>query len=311
MAKNCWDLARNIPEKNKRLIRQRCGFGCIKCGSAYYHYDHLGVEFKDAKEHDPEKIVLLCGACHDLKTRRALSTETVERLAKAPYCKKKEFSWGPLDIGTDPPEVSIGNIRATNVRSLITIDGESIFSISPPEEEGAPFTISASLHDKNGRQTLRIVNNEFQVAVGNWDTVIEGQKLTIRSALRCFDLVMRVDPPRRIVIERLDMTYKNLSIKCQEGKETVIEGPSLHLATNGAVLTGHDIAICVEGNSFAIGSGRGGRTYIEHMVVNPFGPVGAAGTIELGWAPPVKQGRNEKCLCNSGKKHKHCHGKLY
>jgi hypothetical protein len=222
MNTNRQDLSRTIPEALKREVRQRDGFGCIVCGSAFYQYDHVGIEFKDAHVHNPQLIVLLCGGCHDRKNRGVLSTEILLLRAQSPHCMQTGFSWGPLDVGRDHPEISLGTVTATNVRSLITVDGEDIFSIAPPLVQNGPFTVNASLYDKEGRQTLKIVRNEFQAEVSNWDVEISGLRVAIRSAPGKFDLVIRVEPPRRLVVERLDMVYKNFSIQCKEGRDTTI-----------------------------------------------------------------------------------------
>lgn len=268
MSINRQNLSRTIPESVKREVRQRDGFGCIACGSAFYQYDHLGTEFKDAQAHDPKEIVLLCGGCHDRKTRGALSTETLTRHAKSPHCMQTNFSWGPMDIGHNHPEIVLGNITATSVRSLLTIDGEDVFSIAPPIAPPGPFTINASLYDKEGRQTIKIASNEFQTAVSNWDVEIKGSRVTVRSAPGKFDLVIRMEPPHRLVIERLDMVYKNSSIQCREGQETTIEGGGVLLKTSGWSVVGCDIAICVSGSSLSMRVG-GGSMHIKNIALNP------------------------------------------
>lgn len=311
MAKNRQDLSRTIPEAVKREVRQRDGFGCIVCGSAFYQYDHLGTAFKDAGTHDPKEIVLLCGGCHDRKTRGALSTETLQAHAQSPRCVQKGFSWGLLDIGHDYPEIVLGTLTATHVRSLLTIDGEDVLSIAPPVVPHGPFTINASLYDQNGRQTLKIVRNEFQAGTSNWDVEVTGPRVTVRSALGRFDLVIRVEPPHRLVVERLDMVYKNLSIQCRERQDTTIEGAGTLLKTSGATFNGCDIAICVSGSSLAMGVG-GGSVFIEQMIVNPVNsPRRLAPTKAIPPVPrPTRLGRNEPCSCGSGEKYKHCHGRL-
>ena len=303
MTKNHQNLTRPIPEAAKREVRQRDGFGCIVCGSAFYQYDHLGTEFKDAETHDPRQIVLLCGGCHDRKTRGALSTETLQIHAQSPYCIQANFSWGPLDVGREHPEIVLGTLTATNVRSLLTIDGEDVFSIGPPLVTHGPFTVNASLYDKSGRQTIKIVSNEFQAGVSNWDVEIIGPRVTIRSAPGKFDLVIRMEPPHRLVIERLDMVYKSFSIQCREGQETIIEGAGTLLMTTGATFDGYDVAINVSGSSLSMGVG-GGSVYIRHMVINPTNSPRRLGQVFESSTPmlkPIKQGRNEQCRCSSGK----------
>lgn len=308
MTTNRQNLSRTIPEAVKREVRQRDGFGCIVCGSAFYQYDHLGTEFKDAETHDPQQIVLLCGGCHDRKTRGVLSTETLQMHAQSPRCMQTNFSWGPLDVGRDHPEIVLGTLTATHVRSLLTIDGEDVFSIAQPVVPHGPFTVNASLYDQGGRQTVKIVSNEFQAEVSNWDVEITGPRVTVRSAPGKFDLVIRMEPPHRLVIERLDMVYKNLSIQCREGQDTIIEGAGTLLKTTGATFNGCDIAVCVSGSNLFMGVG-GGSMYIEGMIVNPANSPRRLGSIRANPPyKPTKQGRNEPCRCGSGKKYKHCHG---
>jgi len=314
MTSNRQNLSRTIREDVKRKVRQRDGFGCIVCGSAFYQYDHLGTEFKDAQTHDPQQIVLLCGGCHDRKTRGALSTETLQMHALSPRCKQANFSWGPLDVGPKPLVIVLGTLTAVNVRSLLTINGEDVFSIAPPLVPHGPFTVNASLYDKNGRRTIKIVSNEFQAEVSNWDVEITGPRVTVRSAPGKFDLVIRMEPPHRLVIERLDMVYKNFSIQCREGQSTTIEGAGtlLTVTAAGATFDGCDIAICVSGSHLSMGVG-GGSSHIGHMIINPSNSPRRLGTTFQSNPPshqPKKQGRNERCLCGSGKKYKHCHGRL-
>lgn len=312
MTTNRQNLSRPIPEAIKREVRQRDGFGCIVCGSSFYQYDHLGTEFKDAEMHNPQQIVLLCGGCHDRKNRGALSTETIQVHAKSPYCMQATFSWGPLDLGHDHPEIVLGTVKARNVRSLLTIDGEDIFSISPPLVSHGPFAVNASLYDKDGRQTIKIVSNEFQVMVSNWDVEVVGPRVTVRSAPAKFDLVIRMEPPHRLVIERLDMVYKNFSIQCREGQDTTIERAGTLLRTSGATFNGCDIAVCVSGSSLSMGVG-GGSMHIENLEINPTDSPRRLGQVirsTLRVHKPAKQGRNEQCRCGSGKKYKYCHGIL-
>lgn len=310
MFKNRQNLSRTIPEGVKREVRQRDGFGCVVCGSAFYQYDHLGTEFKDAQTHDSAQIVLLCGGCHDRKTRGVLSTETIQAHARAPRCKQSDFSWGSLDLGIDHPEIVLGTITARNVRSLITIDGENIFSIEKPSIAHGPFSINASLYDKNGRQTAKIVRNELQAAASNWDVEVTGQRVSIRSAPGEFDLVVRMEPPRRLVIERLDMVYRNFAIRCREGQDTTIEGGGALLRAMGATFDGCEIAIQIRGQSLSLGVG-GGSMHVEHMVLNPTDTPRRLRPNVGSHSParnPTKQGRNELCRCGSGKKYKRCHG---
>ena len=71
--KNKYDLNRDIPNLVKRQVRQSCGFGCVICGASIIDYEHVDPIFAEAKEHDPEKITLLCPQHHAKVTRGFLS----------------------------------------------------------------------------------------------------------------------------------------------------------------------------------------------------------------------------------------------
>ena len=87
--KNKNGLSRNIDSETKRIIRQKCGFGCVICGCAIYQFEHVDPVFSEAKEHNPDNIVLLCATCHDSVTRGIWSKEKVKIAAKNPKCYQK------------------------------------------------------------------------------------------------------------------------------------------------------------------------------------------------------------------------------
>ena len=140
---NSKGLGREIPSAIKREVRQRDGFGCVVCGSAIIQYEHFDPEFSEALEHTAAGITLLCGRCHDKKTRGLLSLETVKRAVRNPRCKQSGFSFEAFDVDHQPPSISLGTLKFRDVAVLIKVLGESIFSIKPPESIGSPFLISA------------------------------------------------------------------------------------------------------------------------------------------------------------------------
>ncbi|MFJ5180035.1 SEC-C metal-binding domain-containing protein [Pseudomonas fulva] len=307
MTNNNHDLARYIPSEVRRTVRQRDGFGCIVCGSFFYHYDHLGIEFKDAKLHEADNIVLLCGGCHDRKNRGALSTETIKIAAKNPRCKQKSFSWGPLDTGLEHPIVQMGSLIASNVKSLIRVDGEDVFSISPPSEEGSPFTINAKIYDRGGRLILRIVESEVQVLGISWDVEVVGQRVIIRSFSGIFDLILRVEPPRKIIIERMNMVYKGLAISCSEGKALSVEFGGMVMSIQSAEVSGGDTMFDLSSSGFEFSSGSG---IITGFTLGPSEHNSPSVPMSFSDQRFPRQPRNELCSCGSGKKYKRCHGAL-
>ncbi len=257
-------LKRTIDAPIKREIRQKCGFGCIKCGSAVYQYEHVDPEFKEAKVHNPNHIVLLCGGCHDLVTRGLLSKDTIKTLALTPKCKQTGFSFGPFDIGTETPEIIVGTYSCKNVKTLISVHGESILSVSPPESEKAPFSINALMRDREGNELLRIENNEWKSKSDNWDVEVVGRTITIRKKLGDIALVIRTDPPDKLTIVRMEMEYKGVKISCKEGESISITNPNgTILYTNGMTVVNYETGLNIRENGFDLPSGGGKGSFVS------------------------------------------------
>ncbi len=92
MTENKYGLKRSIPAEVKREVRKRCGFGCVICGNGIDDYEHVDPPFKDAKEHDPNGIALLCPNCHAKKTRGFGSANIVCNALKKPFCFSKGYT---------------------------------------------------------------------------------------------------------------------------------------------------------------------------------------------------------------------------
>ena len=211
-------LSRYIPSEVKREVRRRSGFGCVVCGNAFYEYEHIDPPFENAKQHDPERMALLCGSCHSDSTTGRLSKETIKRASAAPKSLQKGFSFRPLDVGWTHPEVVIGTLHAIETTNIVRVFGEPMLCVDPPEQDGAPFRLSAILTDRDENDILIIDENQWQNPTINWDVEIKGQRIKIRRALGDILLILRIDPPHRIVIERLDSYYDGVKLICREGQ---------------------------------------------------------------------------------------------
>lgn len=302
-------LTDTIASSVKREVRQRCGFGCVNCGNAVYQYEHLEPTFAEAKEHNPEHIVLLCGGCHDRVSRKILSKETIKLRSQNPVCKQNGFSFGPFDLGLVEPTVKIGTLTCKNVESLIQIDGESIFSIKKPECEGAPFRINAYLADRDGVEILKIKDNEWITSIFSWDVEVVGPKITIRKGFGDITLVLRTEAPHSLVVERLEMVHRGIKISCRENNslEVVTRSGQILKATSMNI-TDCKVGFDISDSSLAIGVG-GGSVYISNMTIGQqaplFIPSSSSRKVVLR-----KVGRNEPCPCQSGKKYKKCCGSV-
>jgi len=332
---NRFGLKRDVPAEIQRQVRQHCGFGCVVCGNAFYQYEHVDPEFTDAHEHDPTRIALLCGGCHDRVTRGALSKETVKAHLQNPKCRQTGFSFGPFDIGPNAPEIVVGSFRGRMTRSLISIDGESILAISPPEVSGGPFRIDADLRDIEGGQILAIESNCWRVPTTNWDVEVVGSRISVRCAPRNIALVLRTEPPERLFIERLEMNHRGTTVRCREGEFIEITTPNGTVMRTGSVVADNClVGVQVNGDSVALGVGMGATSKVRIAEAKSRTPEGRRGLliqnctfggniqnavlVEGGRTPgknPEKGRRirqvpkNHRCPCGSGRKYKLCHGR--
>jgi hypothetical protein len=331
---NRFGLSRDIPNETKRLIRQRCGFGCVVCGSAFYQYEHVAPNFADARVHDPERIALLCGSCHDRVTRGALSKQTVQECALRPKAKELGFSFGPFDIGLHRPVIVAGTLTGRMTGALIEINGESVISILAPESEGGPFRIYANLRDRNGSRILGIDDNEWKTPATNWDVEVVGPRISVRRAARDISLVLRSEPPGRIVIELLEMQHLGTKIRCVENENIEVTTRQGRTMRSGCVTVEEcAVGILVTDDALMLGVGGAGpgKVLIEQaefrgpgwsgpLIISNSTFIGTVhAVVRIGESiPPVarqasegpirKIGKNDPCYCGSGKKYKRCHG---
>jgi hypothetical protein len=185
------------------------------------------------------------------------------------------------------------------VPNLIRIADEEILSIFPPEEQGGPFRITAFLKDREGKKILEVIENEWRPSVANWDVEVVGRRITIRRGPGDLSLVIRSEPPHRIVFERIEMEHRGVRISGQEGKAITIRAGRTHLITEGLTCEGCKTGIEFNDGNIGIGGG-GGRTSIDSL---------------SGWFAPkrpdvARPSRNAPCPCGSGKRFKRCHGAI-
>lgn len=255
---NKFGLSRNIPAAIRKTIRHACGYGCVICGNAIYEYEHIDPVFAEAREHDPEKITLLCGRCHSEVTRGFRSKDHVKRAREDPYCKQQGTSQFELDIASDGHFiVKVGQTEFVNPKRIIEINGEEILAISAPERLGTPPRITAQFFDRNGIRVAHIEKNHWHGSTDAFDIEAIGGYFKIRSAERLIDLFLRVNPPNSIEIEKLELYYdntiisgssqdgftvktRNSSLKIPSKPEKVLEAPFWISVKEEKIIIGQD-----------------------------------------------------------------------
>jgi len=209
-------LSRTIPAEVQRRIRQNSRFGCVVCRNAIYEYEHIEPAFEDAREHDSEKICLLCGGCHSRVTRGHLSKATVA--AQYAIARNGNVSppFGDFDLGRGPLAIELGNNCFEQPQTIFRIDGMDILAFGFPED-GATFpTISGKFFDESGRQIFSITSNRWEGPADRWDVTIVGPEITVRTAPRHVALKLIVKPPNSIQVAKLNMRVGNSHIVIDE-----------------------------------------------------------------------------------------------
>ena len=215
--RNKHGLTRTISDVIKREIRKRCGFGCVRCGLAFFDYEHFDPDFKDAKEHRAEGITLLCMQCNQKRARGTLSVETVAAANLAPKCLEQGFATESFDFGSNPMQITLAGVTFTNCPTLIEVNGFPLLSIRGPEAPGAPYRLSGFFADDTGDITLKITDNHWSAGADNWDVECVGPLVTIRNGPRLISLVLRQEPPTRLVIERINMAFEGILLRGNDG----------------------------------------------------------------------------------------------
>ena len=219
--KNQFGLPRAIPPSIALEVRKNCGFGCVICGSAFYHYDHYQPEFNEAKEHNAKGITLLCAEHHDAKTRGRISTESVITASINPRCKQDGFSYGPLEFGTKSSVIQIGTTLFLESKNIICINGESVLSIRPPEVDNGPFLLTLVTEDTHSSN--RIVDNEWIGDANSWDITTVGRKIIVKDRNRLIILEIENIPGDKFIIHQINISYRSFKIVSKNISKKVID----------------------------------------------------------------------------------------
>lgn len=203
--RNQFGLSRTIPEDVKRQVRQRCGYGCVICGTSIVEYEHVRPEFAKAKAHDPQAIALLCPTCHAKKTRNFLSVGKILKAMERPIAKTSGYAFSELEDHASHPYVVLGGMTLKNCPTPVQVRGMPLISIEQAEQDGGPYQLSASFFDEKGIPSLFIRRNEWQVAANLWDVEAIGGKITVRTGPGEIALQMQLAPGEGVVIQRLRM----------------------------------------------------------------------------------------------------------
>jgi hypothetical protein len=240
--KNNYGIDRYIPANIKREVRQRCRFGCVICGFPIYEYEHFNPEFKDLREdHKAEGITLLCPNCHTQKTNGTLPVENVIEANKNPFCINTKYLEGKFYLKKEgSPIIKFAGSTYTNLKSVINIGNTSILSISKSDNKYEPFLLSGIFYDTSSKMSLLINQNNWISNTNQWDIEKVGSGITIREAHSKVVLDIKINENKEIVIDRLQMQYKNIfldgdkeSLKIYDNNRMILDISNCNMSNSG------------------------------------------------------------------------------
>jgi len=218
---NQYGLDRRIPAEIRRVVRQRCGFGCVVCASSVFDYEHFNPEFSRARHHLPAGITLLCPGCHAKKTRNLMSARRVREANEAPAALNKRYAFSEIEGSPRRPFVRFAGMQLRNCITPVQIAGFPVLRIEDSEEPGGPYRLSASFFNKLGQPSLFIRKNEWQILADTWDVEVVGSTVTVRQGLGEIALKLMFVPGEGLHVERLEMYCAGFRLSGNAGSFSV------------------------------------------------------------------------------------------
>lgn len=204
----------DVSEPTKRVVRQRCGFGCVICGLPIYQYDHMyGYTVETAD--DPAGITLLCARHHEEKTKGLLPLDKVLAANELPINIQNSVS-APYEVHYSGEQFTIHIGPGTFVGL-----GDYLCAFLWRDEEVIAFhladegqlLLNVNLRDRSGDLALSIIDNEMIYSIGAWDIEYVGKTLTVRQARGDIMFELHFEPPSSISLTRATLAYHDVTIK--------------------------------------------------------------------------------------------------
>jgi len=241
-SKNKYGLKRYIPADIRTKIRKDAGFGCVICGCALVDYEHIEPEFHQAKEHNPEKMTLLCISCHGRVTRKIISKAAVWEAKETPKALQAGYVHDLMFTNTEDMEIKIGNSSSKNTKIVLTMNGKPVIWFEPPIENGEPYKLCAIFYGDDGKPISYVNRNQFIAFSSNQDVKSESTKLFITSnGINCLTIDRKggeILHITKIQIKYLDasvITDSQDRLIMQHGETKIIGG--VHIDNCGSAIT--------------------------------------------------------------------------
>jgi len=174
-----------IPEKIKKLVRQRCGFSCVLCGLPVYDYDHI-IPWAEVREHQAGNLTLLCPQHHREKTSGLRTDEEIKKANENPISRrnghtapyKLNYSGGEFAIQIGGAEFGVNEIGEQDSLIPLVIDGQPMVAF---HVEDGNLLLDLFMYDENNYPILVIHRNELVLMVNIWDITFISNRLRVES----------------------------------------------------------------------------------------------------------------------------------
>lgn len=103
-------------------------------------------------------------------------------------------------------------------------DNEVVLGVMPPETTGAPHRFNAALTEPDGREILRIRENEWLFGSDMFDVETTGARLVVRRKSGDIALVLSLESKTGIAFERIDWRFRGFTI-CASGTHMSVTTP--------------------------------------------------------------------------------------
>jgi hypothetical protein len=242
----------------KREVRQRCGFGCVICGSVIVQYHHFDPPFADATEHRADGITLLCGGCHDKVTRRLWSDDKVRAANTNP--KAKQSSARELLDLSAPVYLVLGTMIFVGTGPLICLGDDCLLELTFTPQG---TSLNARFFDEQNRPTVVIADNELQFCADAWDVEAIGPTFVVRRGPNNIVFKAQIHPPHGVYVRSFNVDGHGWRIATDsKGRIKVAHesGSGLHFDADTASI--HGGALRLQGNgTLELSGGFGGIPY--------------------------------------------------
>lgn len=240
-------LSRDIPSEIQKKIRKNDGYGCVLCGQILVDYEHIDPLYCDAKEHDANKIALLCSHHHDLVTRKVLPKRMVKEAKANPFCKREGYAHSHYYPNLEEIKIKIGEVLIEKSMVILKAFGKPLIWIEK-EDKDSPLLFNAIFRDSGGNKIGFLNKNTFYGNITDADIKGVSNRIEIKLKRGSNDLCFKIEADGIVEILRLNYNFLNFNIVVDHEGKVVINQDGV---TN-AILTG--ITLKFNGGGIDLGS---------------------------------------------------------